>query len=50
MASSGHASVRPKKSIEEEVKRLKMCKDLLFSDLVFSKERFSSLLEFERVG
>ena len=26
-----------------------MCKDLLFSDLVFNKEGFSSLLEFERV-
>ena len=49
MASSCHVSVKPKKSIEE-VRRLKMCKDLLFSDLVFNKERFSSLLEFERVG
>ena len=50
MASSCHVSVKPKKSIEEEVRRLKMCKDLLLSDLVFNKERFSSLLEFEKVG
>ena len=35
------------KSLEEKVKRLKMCKDLLLSDLVFNKGRFSSLLEFE---
>ena len=49
MASSCHVSVKPKKSIEE-VRRLKMCKDLMLNDLVFKKERFSSLLEFERVG
>ena len=49
MASSCHVSVKPKKSIEE-VRRLKTCKDLLLSDLVFNKEGFSSLIEFERVG
>ena len=47
MASSCHVSVKPKKS-KEEVKRLKMRKDSLLSDLVFNKERFSSLLEFEK--
>ena len=50
MASSCHASVDPKRSIEEEVRRLKMCKDLLLNDRVFNKEIFSSLLELEKVG
>ena len=50
MASSCHVSFKPKKSIEEEVKRLKMCKDLLLSDLVFNKGRFSSLLEVKGYG
>ena len=44
MASSCHVSVRPKKSKEEEVRRLKMCKDLLLSDLVFNKGGFSLLV------
>ena len=48
MASSCHVSVKPKKAIEEEVEKMKICKDLL-SDLVFNKERFSSLFKFERV-
>ena len=46
MASSCHVSVEPKKSIEE-VRRLKMCKYFLLNDLVFNKNRLSSLLEFE---
>ena len=49
MASSCHVSGKPKRSIEE-VRRFKMCKDSMLNDLVFKKERFSSLLEFERVG
>ena len=49
MASSCHVSVKHKKSIEE-VRRLKVCKDLLLNDLMFNEERFNSLLEFERVG
>ena len=40
MASSCHVSVKPEKSTEEEVRRFEMCKDLLFSDLVFNIERF----------
>ena len=31
-------------------RRLKTCTDLLLSDLLFNKERFSFLLEFGRVG
>ena len=50
MASSCHVSVKPKKSIKERVRRLKMREDLLLSDLVFNKEEFSSLLQFEKVG
>ena len=50
MASSCHVSVKPKKSIEEEVRRIIMCNDLLLSDLVFNTEGFSSLLEFEKSG
>ena len=49
LASSCHVSVKPEKSIEEEVRSLKMCKNLFLNDLLFNKERFSSLLEFERV-
>ena len=45
MASSCHVSVKAKKIIEKEVRRLKMCKNSL-SDLVFNKERFSLLLKF----
>ena len=50
MASLCHVSVKPKSFIEEEVRRLIMCKDLLLTDRVFIKEGFSSLVEFERVG
>ena len=42
MASSCHVFFKPEKSLEEEVKRLKMCEDLFPSDLLFNKERFSS--------
>ena len=42
MASSRDVSVKPKKSVKEKVRRVKMCKDPL-SDLVFNIERFSSL-------
>ena len=37
--SSCHVSVRPEKSIEEEVKRLKICKKLLSSGLVFYEKK-----------
>ena len=40
MASSCHVSVKPKKSMDGKVRKIKMCKDLLLSDLVFNKERF----------
>ena len=40
MPSSCHVSVKPKKSLEEEVKRFEMCNELLLSDLVFNKARF----------
>ena len=43
MASLCHVSVKPKKSIEKEVRRIKRFKDCLLSDLVFNKERFTSL-------
>ena len=38
------------KSQKKELRKLKMCKDVLLSDLVFNKERFNYLFEFEKVG
>ena len=50
MASSCHVSVKPRKSIEEEVRRLKKFEELLLSDLMFNERMFNPLLEFEGVG
>ena len=43
-------SVKPKKSIKEEVRRLKMCKELLLNAVLFNEEKFSSSVYFGRVG
>ena len=50
MASLCHVSVKLKKTMEKEVRKLKMCEYLLLNDLAFNEERFSSLLELVRVG
>ena len=36
MAPTCHVSVEPVKTIEEELRKSKMCKKLLLSDLVFN--------------
>ena len=50
VTSSCHVSVKLEEFIEEEVRRFKICKNLILNDLVFNKERFGSLLAFEKVG
>ena len=40
VSSSCHVSIKPKKSIEKKIEKLKICKNLFLSDLGLNKKGF----------